>query len=117
QAAMRAGVVQHGLRDFLHDIAAGGGTQQARNADAFAALDEYLGQGKAEDQRAVELGVLRERRREIHRWRTVRPDPDRVRGLPLLLADVQMIVARRAPPVYARSRFAGHEAAILPEVL
>ncbi len=38
-----------------------------------------------------------------------------MRGLPFLLADIEMIVARRAPPVDVLRRLAGDEAAVLPE--
>src|SRR5262249_35513155 len=38
-----------------------------------------------------------------------------MRGLPLLLADIQMVVTRRAAPVDILRRLAGDEAAILPE--
>ena len=69
------------------------------------------------DQRAVELALAREPRRERHRRRTVGPDPDGVRGLPFPLAHIEMVVARRAPPVDAARLLAGDEAAELPEVL
>ena len=55
--------------------------------------------------------VLRQVRRERHGGRAVGPDPDRVRGLPFLLADVEMVVAGRAAPVDAARRLARHEAA------
>ena len=54
---------------------------------------------------------------ELHRGRTVGPDPDRVRGFPFALAHIEMIVARRAPPVDVLRRLAGHEVAVLPEIL
>ena len=38
-------------------------------------------------------------------------------SLPLLLADIEMIVARRAAPVDVLRRLAGNEAAVLPETL
>src|SRR5690242_1503533 len=38
-----------------------------------------------------------------------------MRGLPFLLADIEMIVARRAPPVDILRRLARNEAAVLPE--
>src|SRR5213595_2613733 len=38
-------------------------------------------------------------------------------GLPFLLADIEMIVARRAPPVDILRWLAGDEAAILPKAL
>src|SRR5262249_19556397 len=41
----------------------------------------------------------------------------RMRGLPFLLAHVEMVVTRRAPPVDAGGRLAGDETAILPEIL
>ncbi len=63
------------------------------------------------------FGLPHERRREHHRGRTVRPDPHRMRGFPLALAHIKMIVARGAAPVDARGGFARHEAAVLPEVL
>src|SRR6185437_7901866 len=47
--------------------------------------------------------------------RAVRPEPHRMRGLPFLLADIEMVVARGAAPVDALRRLAGDEAAILPE--
>ena len=56
-------------------------------------------------------------RGECHRRRTVRPDPDGVRGLPFLLAHVEIVVARRAAPVDAARLLAGDVAAELPEVL
>ena len=49
--------------------------------------------------------------------RTVGPQPHGVGGLPFLLADIEMIVARRAAPVDVLRRLAGDEAAILPEAL
>ena len=72
---------------------------------------------KVDDQRALELAVARLFRRERHRGRAVRPQPYRVRGLPFLLADIEMIVARRAPPVDVLRGLAGNEAAVLPETL
>src|SRR5690348_15015640 len=53
---------------------------------------------------------------EIHRRRAVGPDPDRMRGLPLPLAYIEMVVARGAPPIHALRGLAGNEAAILPEI-
>src|ERR1700712_3522184 len=38
-----------------------------------------------------------------------------MRGFPFLLADIEMIVARRTPPVDILRRLAGDEAAVLPE--
>ena len=38
-------------------------------------------------------------------------------GLPFLLADIKMIVARRAPPIDILRRLSGDEAAILPKAL
>ena len=40
-----------------------------------------------------------------------------MRGLPFLLADIEMIVARRAAPVDILRRLAGDEAPILPKAL
>ena len=40
-----------------------------------------------------------------------------MRGLPFLLAHIEVVVARRAPPVDARCGLAGDEAAVLPEIL
>src|SRR5206468_6388031 len=54
---------------------------------------------------------------EGHRGRAVRPDPHGVGGFPFLLADMEMVVARRATPVDAGGGLAGHEAAVLPEIL
>ena len=54
---------------------------------------------------------------ERHRGRAVGPEPDRVRGLPFLLAHVEMVVAGGAAPVDAARRLARDEAAELPEVL
>src|ERR1019366_8895975 len=68
-------------------------------------------------QRAVELAVGDERGSERHRRRPVGPDPYGVRGFPFALAHVEMIVARRAPPVDVLRRLARHEAAVLPEIL
>src|SRR5690349_19078175 len=36
-------------------------------------------------------------------------------GLPFLLADIQMIVARRSPPIDALRRLTGTETAVLPQ--
>src|SRR5512146_3395624 len=54
---------------------------------------------------------------EVHRWRTVGPEPDGVRGLPFALAHIEMVVARRAPPIDGMRRLAVEEAAVLPEIL
>src|SRR5438270_6341916 len=40
-----------------------------------------------------------------------------MRRLPFLLAHIEGAAARGAPPVDAAGRFAGHEAAVLPELL
>ena len=40
-----------------------------------------------------------------------------MRGFPFLLADIEMVVARRAAPVDPRGGLARHEAAELPEIL
>src|SRR5258706_12092613 len=47
--------------------------------------------------------------------RAVWDKPPRVLGLPFLHADIEMIVARRAPPVDILRRLAGNEAAVLPK--
>src|SRR4029077_2779460 len=45
----------------------------------------------------------------------VGPQPDGVRSLPFLLADIEMVVARRAAPVDILRRLTRDEAAVLPE--
>jgi len=103
----------------------GGSTPKQRMTQLAAGLglldgcviDQHFGQRKRHDQRAVELGFLGEVRLEMHRRRTVRPDPDGVRSFPFLLAHIKVFVARRAAPVDPPGRFAGDEAAVLPEVL
>src|SRR5262249_62224863 len=52
-----------------------------------------------------------------HRGRAVGPDPHGMRSLPLLLAHIEVLVARGAAPVDAVRRLARDEAAILPEIL
>src|SRR5262249_39699479 len=64
---------------------------------------------------ALELGVAGLFGCKCHRWRAVRPQPDRVRGFPFLFADIEMIVARRAAPVDVLRRLARDETAGLPE--
>ena len=59
QARALAGVVDHGLRHPVDDVAACGRAHQAGNADALAALDQHFGQRKRDDQRAVELAFPR----------------------------------------------------------
>src|SRR2546430_2104808 len=86
------------LRGFGRD-AARGRVHQAGNADALAARDQELVELKGHDQGAFELAVAGLFRCKSHRRRTVRPQPNGVRGLPFLLADIEMIVTRRAPPV------------------
>ena len=110
------GVVHDRLRHLLDDVAACGRPHQAGNADPLAALHQHFGQRKGHDQRALELAVG-QRGGKSHRRRTVGPDPDRVRGFPFALAHIEMIVARRAPPIDVVGRLARHEAAVLPEIL
>jgi len=90
------------------------GAIRAGNADAFAAFDQQLGKRKGNDQARSSL-ESRARCEAMPRRRTVGPQPHGVRGLPLLLADIEMIVARRAPPVDIACRLTGREAAVLPE--
>jgi hypothetical protein len=40
-----------------------------------------------------------------------------MRGFPLLLAHIEVIVACRAPPIDTGRRLAGDEAPVLPEIL
>ena len=54
------------LRHAIDDIAAAGRAHQAGNANPLAALDEDLGQGQRNHQRAEKLGVSRERRSKHH---------------------------------------------------
>ena len=99
------------------DVAAGARAHQSRNADALAALDQHLGEGEGDHQCTLQLGVAGERGIERHRRRAVGPQPDRMGGLPFLLAHIEMVVAGGAAPVDAAGRFAGGEPAILPEIL
>ena len=101
QARALGRIVHDGLGHAVDHGAAAGRAHQAGQADALAALDQHFGERERDDQRAVELALAREPRGERHRGRTVGPDPDRVRGLPFPLAHIEMIVARRAPPVDA----------------
>src|SRR5262249_18516265 len=48
--------------------------------------------------------------------RAIGPEPDRVRGLPFLLAHIEVLVARGAAPVDAARRLPRQEAAVLPEI-
>jgi len=115
QAEARGVVMQHRLRHLVDHAAARGRIHQARHANAFAARDQEFREREGHDQRAFQLAVARLFGGKRHRRRTVRPQPHRVRGLPFLLADIEMIVARRAPPVDVLRGLAGHEAAVLPE--
>src|SRR5262245_60245309 len=105
------------LGDPFNDIATGGGPHQPGNSDALPAFDQHLRERQCDDQRAVELGLLGERRGKYHRRRTIRPDPNGVRGFPFLFAHVKVIVTRRTSPVYARRCFTRNKAAVLPEIL
>lgn len=57
---------------------------------------QEIGQRKGHHQRALELAVARGLGCERHRLRAIRPQPHGVRGFPLLLADIEMIVTGRA---------------------
>ena len=52
---------------------------------------------------------------ELHRGRTIEPDPDRMRGLPLALAHECSLLTRGTTPVNSRRRLAGKKRAKLPE--
>src|SRR5436190_21065662 len=54
---------------------------------------------------------------ERHRRRAVGPQPHRMRGLPFLLAHIEMLVARGAAPVDAARGLAREKAPVLPEIL
>ncbi len=56
-------------------------------------------------------------RTELHRGRTVEPDPDCMRRLPFALAHESALFTRRAAPVDSRRRLAGQERPKLPEGL
>src|SRR5215472_8797386 len=109
--------MQDRLCHFFNDIAARGRAHEARNADAFAALHQHLGQREGDHKSALEFAVIRQSGRKRHRRRTVRPNPHSVRSFPFALAHVEMVVARGTAPINILSGFAGHEAAVLPEVL
>src|SRR5262249_6055682 len=79
-------------------------------------LHQYFGEGEGDDQASMELGFLGELGAKHHGRRAVGPQPHRVRGLPFLLAHVEMLVAGGAPPVDAARRLARQEAAVLPEI-
>ena len=99
QARARRLVMQHRLRHLVDHVAARGRVHQAGNADAFAACDQKLSQRKGHDQSALQLGVARLFGGKGHRQRAVGPKPYGVRGLPFLLTDIEMIVARASPPI------------------
>src|SRR3954452_18077033 len=107
--------MQHRLRHFVDDGAARGRIHKAGNPDAFAAFHEELGEREGYDQSAFEFAVARLPGGKRHRRRAIRPKPDGMGGFPFLLADIQMIVARRSSPVDALRWFTGNETAILPE--
>ena len=89
----------------------------AEEADALAGGGEKLGEREEEDLRPIALGGGREPRAEIHRGREVGPEPHHMGRLPFLLADVEMLVAGRAPPVDRGRGLARREGAELPEGL
>ena len=89
----------------------------AEEADALAGGGEKFGERQQEDHAAVALADGREPRAEIHRGGEVEPEPDRVGGLPLLLANIEMIVAGGPAPVDAGGRVAAGEGPELPERL
>jgi hypothetical protein len=73
QARMLGGIVNDRLRHFLDDVEVRGRTHELGNADALAALHQDVGERERHDEGAVEFAPLRERGREVHRWRTVGP--------------------------------------------
>ncbi len=117
QARALGRIVDDGFRHAVDHGAAAGRAHQAGQADALAGFDQDFGERERDGERAVELAFAREPRRERHRRRAVGPEPDGVRGLPLPLAHIEIVVARGAPPVDAAGFLAGDEAAELPEVL
>ncbi len=117
QALRRAGRMNDRLRHALDHGAVGGRPHHPGDADAFAAAHEQFAERESEHERAVALRFPHQGRSEFHRRRKVGPDPDRMRRLPFALAHIEMVVARRAPPVDAARGLARHEAAILPKIL
>src|SRR6188508_1579060 len=99
----------------VDDVAVRGWTYQPRNADAFPAGHQQFSQCEGYDQSALELAVARISGGKGHRRRTIGPHPHGVRGLPLVLADGEMIIARGATPVDVLRRLARDETAVLPE--
>ena len=117
QARPLGHVVHDRVRHLVEHVAAAGRPHQARHADALAGLHQHLGEREGDDQAAIELGFLRQLRREHHRRRAIGPQPHRMRGLPLPLAHVEMFVAGGAAPVDPARGLARQEAAVLPEIL
>src|SRR6185312_11707785 len=117
QAFGAARFVQDRLRHAVDHGAVRSRTHDAGNADAFAAAHEQFTEREGEHERAIELPFQSVLGRKIHRWRAIRPDPDRVRRFPFALAHIEMVVARRTAPVDTLRGLAGMKAAVLPEIL
>ena len=94
------------------------GARQADEAGALAAAHRKFGQRQARaPRRGRPWRSAASSEAKAIEARAVEPDPDRVRGFPLALAHEGAVLARRAAPIDARRRLAGHEGAELPEGL
>ena len=117
QARPLGHVMQDRVRQLVQHVAAPGRPHHAGDTDAFAGLHQNFSKGESDDQTTVEFGLLGQRRPKRHGRRAIGPQPHRMRGFPFLFPYVEMLVARRAPPVDAARGFARQEAAVLPEIL
>ncbi len=110
-------VCEDRLGDARGGLAAGGRLRKPEKGDALSSAHQQLGRGQHEHDGALALRRVGEMAFEIHGGGQVRPQPDRVRRLPLALAHVEMVGARRAPPVDLPVGVARPELAKLPEGL
>ena len=83
--------------------------------DALMGAHGQTRHGQRHELGAVALGDIREMRLESHRWRGRGPQPQRVGGLPFILANEDAVGAGRFVPVDALGRIAEAIGAVLPE--
>src|SRR5437868_7096766 len=87
----------------------------AQECNALAAAHERRGECECQQARAIALADGAGA--EIHPWRTVAPEPDRLRDFPFALADEKVLGFRRLPPIDSGGGIFVAESAELPEAL